>query len=119
MREILSDDEQGNAEDVAAFHVFRHNYGTWMQLYAGLDDIGLTRTGAMSALWILFGVPALRPPVLGWALVGTEHAELSIDLCCRLKHPKRIPGLTAEARRAALLPTPKRAGDVRSKKKVR
>jgi hypothetical protein len=88
-----------------------------MRLYAGLDDIGLTRTGAMSALWILFGVPALRPPVLGWALVGTEHAELSIDLCCRLKHPKRITGLTAEG--APLLPTPKRAGDVRSKKKVR
>lgn len=29
-----------------AFHVFRHNYGTWMRLYGGLDDIGLTRTGA-------------------------------------------------------------------------
>jgi integrase len=28
-----------------AFHVFRHNYGTWMRLHAGLDDLGLTRTG--------------------------------------------------------------------------
>lgn len=28
-----------------AFHVFRHNYGTWMRLYGGLDDIGLLRTG--------------------------------------------------------------------------
>jgi integrase len=28
-----------------AFHVFRHNYGTWMRLYGGLDDLGLTRTG--------------------------------------------------------------------------
>ena len=29
-----------------AFHVFRHNYGTWMRRYAGLDGLGLTRTGA-------------------------------------------------------------------------
>lgn len=29
-----------------AFHVFRHNYGTWMRRYAGLDSVGLTRTGA-------------------------------------------------------------------------
>lgn len=29
-----------------AFHVFRHNYATWMRLYGGLDAIGLTRTGA-------------------------------------------------------------------------
>lgn len=28
-----------------AFHVFRHNYGTWMRLYGGVDDLGLTRTG--------------------------------------------------------------------------
>lgn len=28
-----------------AFHVFRHNYGTWMRLYGGLDALGLTRTG--------------------------------------------------------------------------
>jgi integrase len=28
-----------------AFHVFRHNYGTWMRLYAGLDGLGLVRTG--------------------------------------------------------------------------
>jgi integrase len=28
-----------------AFHVFRHNYGTWMRLYAGLDGLGLLRTG--------------------------------------------------------------------------
>lgn len=26
-------------------HLFRHNYGTWMRVYGGLDDIGLTRTG--------------------------------------------------------------------------
>lgn len=31
-----------------AFHVFRHNYGTWMRLYAGLDALGLTRTGVWS-----------------------------------------------------------------------
>jgi hypothetical protein len=31
-----------------AFHVFRHNYATWMRLYAGLDALGLTRTGAWS-----------------------------------------------------------------------
>jgi integrase len=29
-----------------AFHVFRHNYATWMRLYGGLDALGLTRTGA-------------------------------------------------------------------------
>jgi integrase len=29
-----------------AFHVFRHNYGTWMRLYGGLDGLGLIRTGA-------------------------------------------------------------------------
>jgi integrase len=29
-----------------AFHVFRHNYATWMRLYGGLDSLGLTRTGA-------------------------------------------------------------------------
>jgi integrase len=29
-----------------AFHVFRHNYGTWMRLYGGVDSLGLTRTGA-------------------------------------------------------------------------
>ena len=69
-----------------AFHVFRHNYGTWMRLYAGLDDIGLTRTGA-------------------WA---------DLDSVERYSHSEP----TAEARRAALLPTPKRAGDVRSKKKT-
>lgn len=27
-----------------AFHVFRHNYGTWMRLYGGLDGLGLLRT---------------------------------------------------------------------------
>lgn len=27
------------------FHVFRHNYGTWMRLYGGLDGLGLIRTG--------------------------------------------------------------------------
>jgi integrase len=27
------------------FHVFRHNYGTWMRIYAGLDSLGLTRLG--------------------------------------------------------------------------
>jgi len=26
-----------------AFHVFRHNYGTWMRLYGGLDALGLLR----------------------------------------------------------------------------
>ena len=31
-----------------AFHVFRHNYATWMRLYGGLDSLGLTRTGAWS-----------------------------------------------------------------------
>jgi integrase len=25
-------------------HVFRHNYGTWMRIYGGLDGIGLVRT---------------------------------------------------------------------------
>jgi integrase len=29
-----------------AFHVFRHNYGTWMRLYGGLDALGLLRLGA-------------------------------------------------------------------------
>lgn len=29
-----------------AFHVFRHNYATWMRLHAGLDALGLLRTGA-------------------------------------------------------------------------
>lgn len=29
-----------------AFHVFRHNYATWMRLYGGLDGLGLLRTGA-------------------------------------------------------------------------
>jgi integrase len=28
-----------------AFHAFRHNYGTWMRLYAGLDGLALIRTG--------------------------------------------------------------------------
>ena len=28
-----------------AFHVFRHNYATWMRLYGGLDSLGLLRTG--------------------------------------------------------------------------
>jgi integrase len=69
-----------------AFHVFRHNYGTWMRLYAGLDDIGLTRTGA-------------------WADLGSVE---------RYSHSEP----TAEARRAALLPTPKRAGDVENKQKA-
>jgi integrase len=31
-----------------AFHVFRHNYATWMRLYGGLDALGLLRTGAWS-----------------------------------------------------------------------
>src|SRR5262249_27878385 len=31
-----------------AFHVFRHNYATWMRLYGGLDALGLARTGAWS-----------------------------------------------------------------------
>lgn len=31
-----------------AFHLFRHNYATWMRLYGGLDALGLTRTGAWS-----------------------------------------------------------------------
>jgi integrase len=29
-----------------AFHVFRHNYATWMRLYGGLDALGLIRTRA-------------------------------------------------------------------------
>jgi integrase len=29
-----------------AFHLFRHNYATWMKLYGGLDVVGLVRTGA-------------------------------------------------------------------------
>jgi hypothetical protein len=33
-----------------AFHVFRHNYATWMRLYGGLDALGLTRTGAWADL---------------------------------------------------------------------
>jgi integrase len=33
-----------------AFHVFRHNYATWMRLYCGLDALGLARTGAWSDL---------------------------------------------------------------------
>jgi hypothetical protein len=69
-----------------AFHVFRHNYGTWMRLHAGLDAIGLTRTGA-------------------WA---------DLDSVERYAHSEP----TAEARRAALLPTPKRAGNVESEKKA-
>jgi integrase len=31
-----------------AFHLFRHNYATWMRLYGGLDALGLTRIGAWS-----------------------------------------------------------------------
>jgi len=31
--------------DGTAFHVFRHNYGTWMGIYGGLDALGLIRTG--------------------------------------------------------------------------
>ena len=69
-----------------AFHVFRHNYATWMGLYGGLDAIGLTRTGAWSDL---------------------ESVE-------RYAHSEP----TAEARRAALLPTPKRAGDVEDRQKA-
>jgi integrase len=69
-----------------AFHVFRHNYGTWMRLYGGLDAIGLTRTGA-------------------WA---------DLDSVERYAHSEP----TAEARRAALLPTPNCAGDVRGEKKT-
>lgn len=57
-----------------AFHVFRHNYGTWMRLYGGVDGLGLTRTGA-------------------WA--DLESVE-------RYAHSEP----TAEARRAAALPTP-------------
>jgi len=56
-----------------AFHVFRHNYGTWLRLYGGLDAIGLTRTGA-------------------WA---------DLDSVERYAHSEP----TAEARRAAMLPT--------------
>ena len=66
-----------------AFHVFRHNYGTWMRLYGGLDDLGLTRTGA-------------------W---------LDRDSVERYSHSEA----TAEARRAAVLPTPKRGADVERK----
>jgi integrase len=33
-----------------AFHVFRHNFATWMRLYGGLDALGLTRTGAWADL---------------------------------------------------------------------
>jgi integrase len=33
-----------------AFHVFRHNYATWMRLYGGLDGLGLVRTGAWADL---------------------------------------------------------------------
>lgn len=57
-----------------AFHVFRHNYGTWMRLYGGLDAIGLTRTGV-------------------WA---------DMDSVERYSHSEA----TAEARQAAMLPTP-------------
>ena len=62
--------------DRTAFHVFRHNYATWMRLYGGLDALGLTRTGAWSDM---------------------ESVE-------RYAHSEP----TAEARRAADLPTPKR-----------
>jgi integrase len=64
-----------------AFHVFRHNYGTWMRQHAGLDDLGLMRTGV-------------------WA---------DMDSVARYAHSEP----TAEARRAALLPT--RAGRVQRK----
>lgn len=33
-----------------AFHVFRHNYGTWMRVYGKLDGIGLVRTRAWADL---------------------------------------------------------------------
>jgi integrase len=69
-----------------AFHVFRHNYGTWMRLYGGLDDIGLTRTGA-------------------WA---------DLDSVERYSHSEP----TAEARRAAALPTPNRGPGVERKNKA-
>jgi integrase len=63
-----------------AFHVFRHNYATWMRLYGGLDALGLTRTGA-------------------WADMASVE---------RYSHSEP----TAEARRAADLPTPKRGARV-------
>jgi integrase len=69
-----------------AFHVFRHNYGTWMRLYGGLDGIGLTRTGA-------------------WA-----------DMASVERYAHSEP--TAEARRAAELPTPKRGVLVEAKTKA-
>ena len=69
-----------------AFHVFRHNYGTWMRLYGGLDGLGLTRTGA-------------------WADMASVE---------RYSHSEA----TAEARQAALLPTPKRGAGVGKKKRA-
>jgi len=69
-----------------AFHVFRHNYATWMRLYGGLDALGLTRTGA-------------------WA-----------DLDSVERYPHSEP--TAEARRAAVLPTPRRGEVVEAKPKT-
>lgn len=57
-----------------AFHVFRHNYGTWMRIYGGLDGLGLLRTDV-------------------WK---------DIDSVDRYSHSEP----TAEARCAALLPTP-------------
>ena len=69
-----------------AFHVFRHNYGTWMRLYGGLDGLGLTRTGV-------------------WA---------DMDSVDRYSHSEP----TAEARRAALLPTPTRGETVEKDRKA-
>jgi integrase len=67
-----------------AFHVFRHNYATWMRLYGGLDALGLSRTGA-------------------WADMKSVE---------RYSHSEP----TAEARRAADLPAPKRGCVVEVKK---
>jgi integrase len=67
-----------------AFHVFRHNYATWMRLYGGLDGLGLLRTRA-------------------WADME------SVD---RYSHSET----SAEARKAAELPTPKRGQIVDIKK---
>lgn len=69
-----------------AFHVFRHNYATWMRLYGGLDALGLTRTGA-------------------WA---------DLDSVERYAHSD----VSAEARQAALLPTPKRGAGVDRKRRA-
>ena len=45
--------------------MFRHNYATWMRQYAGLDALGLTRTGAWSDMAVGRTLDSLSLPFAG------------------------------------------------------